>query len=79
MNETFDGARIHREKLDREIDSLRTERLIGSRTEARPGFAGRARAGLGRGLISIGTSLVGKAEAATAASTPRSTTTGSRA
>jgi uncharacterized protein (UPF0254 family) len=79
MNDTFDGARIHREELDREIDSLRMERLIESRAAARPGFAGRARAGLGRGLISIGTSLVGGADAAAAAASARSTTSSSGA
>jgi hypothetical protein len=79
MNDTFDGARIHREELDREIDSLRMERLIKARAVTRPSFAGRARAGLGRGLISIGTSLVGQADAAAAAASARSTTTGSRA
>jgi len=79
MNDTFDGARIHREELDREIDSLRMERLIEARAAGRPGFAGRARAGLGRGLITIGTSLVGGADAAAAAASGRSTTTSSRA
>ena len=27
MNATFDGARIHQQELDREIDILRTEKL----------------------------------------------------
>ena len=29
MNATFDGARIHQQELDREIESLRTERGLG--------------------------------------------------
>jgi uncharacterized protein (UPF0254 family) len=67
MNATFDSARLHREELDREIDSLRTERLIRAASPARVGLPARARAGLGRGLIAIGTSLVGTADAAAAA------------
>jgi hypothetical protein len=64
MNESFDAARLHREELDREIDSLRMERLIRSTSHERPGLPARARASLGHGLISIGTLLVGKAGAA---------------
>ena len=81
MNETFDGARIHREELDREIESLRMERLIDAQSSSRPWLTGRARAGLGRGLISIGTSLVGGADAAAAVAAPaaRSTGAGGRA
>ena len=67
MNDTFDSARLHREELDREIDSLRTERLIRAASPVRQGLPARARAGLGRGLISLGTSLVGTADAAAAA------------
>ena len=71
MNESFDAARLHREELDREIDSLRTERLIRSTGQARPGLPARARASLGRGLISIGTMLLGKAGAAADVATAR--------
>lgn len=67
MNDQFDSAQIHREELDREIDAIRTERLIQAAAPARPGLPTRARAGLGRGLISLGTSLVGTADAAAAA------------
>jgi hypothetical protein len=59
MNDTFDAARIHQAELDREIETLRTERLIQAAAGSRPGLTGRARAGIGRGLISLGTSLVG--------------------
>jgi len=67
MNDTFDSARLHPEELDRQIDSLRTERLIRAASPVRQGLPARARAGLGRGLISLGTSLVGTADAAAAA------------
>ena len=73
MNDTFDGARIHQAELDREIDTLRTERLIGS-TSRRPGLVSRARARIGRGFISLGTSLVGKAEQATTRTSSAGTT-----
>ena len=67
MNDTFDFARLHQEELDREIEAIQTERLVRSATPVRPGLPARARAGLGRGLISLGTSLVGRADAAAAA------------
>ena len=37
MNATFDGARIHQQELDREIDSLRTERFLNGQAAQRPG------------------------------------------
>ena len=67
MNDQFDAARLHREELDREIESIRTERLIHAASPATPGLPTRTRARLGRGLISLGTSLVGTADAAAAA------------
>jgi hypothetical protein len=63
MNDTFDAARLHREELDREIDSIMTERQIRSAASGRPGLPTRARTGLGRRLISLGTTLVGPAAA----------------
>ena len=76
MNDTFDFARLHQEELGREIEAIQTERLVRSATPVRLGLPARARAGLGRGLISLGTSLVGRADAATAAT--RSTGSQSR-
>jgi hypothetical protein len=67
MDDQFNAARLHREELDREIDAIRMERVLRSATPARPGLPTRARAGLGRTLISLGTSLVGTADAAAAA------------
>jgi hypothetical protein len=67
MNDTFDFARLHQEELDREIEAIQTERLVRSATPVRQGLPTRARAGLGRVLISLGTALVGRADAAAAA------------
>ena len=41
MNATFDGARIHQQELDREIDSLRTEKLINGSRVPHPGLIAR--------------------------------------
>ena len=67
MNDTFDYARLHQVELDREIDAKQIERLARSATPVRQGLPTRARAGLGRGLIALGTALVGRADAAAAA------------
>ena len=67
MDDQFEAARIHREELDREIDAILTERVVRSASHSGPGFTTRVRAGMGRTLISLGTSLVGTADAATAA------------
>lgn len=63
MND-FNAARIHRENLDREIESIRTERVLRARAGSEPGLPSRARNGLGRGLISLGTAILGAAESA---------------
>ena len=78
MNDTWDAARLHREELDREIESIRTERLIRSGSAPAASLPGRARAGIGRGLISLGTALVGGADRA-AADPRRTAGSGSRA
>jgi hypothetical protein len=62
MNATFDGARIHQQELDREIDSLRTEKLINSRAPHRPGPVSRGLASVGRGMVSVGTSLASRVD-----------------
>ena len=67
MNDTFDFARLHQEELGREIEAIQTERLVRSAKPVRQGLPTRARAGLGRGLIALGTALVGRADAAAAA------------
>ncbi|HEX7221604.1 MAG TPA: hypothetical protein VF231_00015 [Candidatus Limnocylindrales bacterium] len=78
MNDTWDAARLHREELDREIESIRTERLIRSGSAPAASLPGRARAGIGRGLISLGTVLVGGADRP-AADARRTAGSGSRA
>ena len=62
MNATFDGARIHQQELDREIDALRTERLINDRTAHRPGPLTRGLATVGRGMVSVGSALASRVE-----------------
>ena len=51
MNATFDGARIHQQELDREIESLRTERFLNAQAPSRPGPMARGLASVGRGMI----------------------------
>lgn len=64
MYDTPDATRLHREELDREIEAIRTERLLRAGSGSPPGLAKRARAGLGRRFIAIGTALVGPSEPA---------------
>jgi hypothetical protein len=67
MNATFDAVSIHRQELDREIETLRTERFLSGRTANRPGALTRGLATVGRGLISVGTALASRVEPASAA------------
>lgn len=59
---TFDHSAtdLHRADLDREIDSIRTERLLAAGTPHHDGIVDRARRGTGRILIAAGTALVGR-------------------
>jgi hypothetical protein len=75
MNTIFDGARIHQQELDREIEMLRTERILNANAPQRPGPMARGLASVGRGMISVGTALASRVDAAPA----RSTGSGSRA
>lgn len=72
MQHTFDAATIHRAELDREIETIRTERLLAG--PPGPGPIGRARAWTGRALITVGTALAGPERPAS-----RRTTTAGRA
>ncbi|HSL32208.1 MAG TPA: hypothetical protein VK871_01085 [Candidatus Limnocylindrales bacterium] len=76
MNDPFEAATIHRRELDREIESIRTERLLRTSGPASgptgPGAVGRARSGLGRGLISLGIAVLGSAESAHRSTAPTS-------
>ena len=76
MNATFDGARIHQQELDHEIESLRTERILNARAPHRPGPVARGLASVGRGMISVGTALAGRVDSSPAT---RSAESGGRA
>ncbi|MEA2519138.1 MAG: hypothetical protein QOF49_1218 [Chloroflexota bacterium] len=51
---------VHRADLDRELDSLRTERALAAAADPRAGVLGSARRRAGRALISAGTALIGR-------------------
>jgi hypothetical protein len=57
---TFDHrtTQLHVADLDREIETLRTERSLGH--EPGPGVVDRARRGAGRALIAAGLALAGR-------------------
>lgn len=59
---TYDHAAtaLHRADLDREIDSIRTERLLAAVRPHGDGIVERARRRTGRILIAAGTSLGGR-------------------
>ena len=59
---TYDhtATRLHQADLDRDIESLRTERLLAAATGPTEGVSHRARRRLGGALIAIGTALVGQ-------------------
>jgi hypothetical protein len=63
MNATFDGARIHQQELDREIETLRTEKLLSGWESHRPGPVARGLASVGRGMVSVGTALASRVDA----------------
>ena len=67
MNDSYDAARLRREELDRQIESIRTERFLAATTAPSPSLPSRARTSVGRGLISLGTAILGAAEAGTPA------------
>ena len=55
---------IHRADLDREIETIRTERLLPTAEHHHDGFLDRARRRTGRLLIATGTALLGRETAA---------------
>ena len=79
MNDMFDATRLHRDELDREIETIRMERLLRDSAAPRPGFATRARTGLGRSFITVGTALLGSADVGGRGTAKRSPATGVRA
>ena len=76
MNATFDGARIHQQELDREIETICAERMLSSRSPRRPGPVARSLATVGRGMVSVGTALASRGDGPAAS---RFTATGGRA
>ena len=54
---------LHRADLDREIETIRNERLIATHGGHPTGLVGRARRRTGRVLIAAGTALVGRESA----------------
>jgi hypothetical protein len=63
MDTLLGATQIHIDELDREIESIRTERLLRAAGPEREPFRRRARASLGRGLISLGVALGGETQA----------------
>ena len=59
MTYDHESTRIHRQELDREIESIRTERLLARGGQADPGLVERARRWTGHALISAGRTLAG--------------------
>ena len=58
MTYDHEATRIHRAELDREIDGLRTERVLAAKA-GQPGVIERARRRTGHALIAAGRSLAG--------------------
>jgi hypothetical protein len=59
MDALLGATKIHIDELDREIETIRTERMLKDASPPRAGLPSRARAGLGRGLIALGVALGG--------------------
>ena len=59
MTYDHEVGRVHRADLDREIETLRTERILAAELPDHPGALGRARRRTGRVLIAAGRSLAG--------------------
>lgn len=60
MTHDHRSADLHRADLDREIETIRIERLLSTAGNRREGFLGRTRRGTGNALIAAGTALVGR-------------------
>jgi len=60
MSHDHDATRIHRAELDREIEILRTERLLASAGSSTRGVLDRARRRTGNVLIAAGRALGGE-------------------
>lgn len=60
MTHDHSATTLHRADLDREIESIRTERLLAAYRPHGDGFVERARRATGRVLIAAGTALAGR-------------------
>jgi hypothetical protein len=60
MSYDHDATRIHRADLDREIESLRTERLLAASSPTSQSVVDRARRRTGNALIAAGRALGGE-------------------
>jgi hypothetical protein len=60
MDGLLGATKIHIDELDREIETIRIERLLKAAAPPRAGLPSRAKAGVGRGLIALGVALVGQ-------------------
>jgi hypothetical protein len=59
MTHDHSFGRLHRADLDREIDTIRIERLLAHQKAPAPGLVDRARLRTGRALIAAGSALAG--------------------
>jgi hypothetical protein len=59
MTYDHETTRLHRQDLDREIEAIRTERLLAAEGAAHAGVLDRARRRTGNALIAAGRALVG--------------------
>jgi len=58
MTHDYETVRIHRQDLDHEIETIRTERLLASET-GQAGLVDRARRATGNALIAAGRAVAG--------------------
>ncbi len=55
-----EATRLHREDLDREIETIRQEQVLAPPQSGHPGLIARARRGTGAALIAAGLALAGR-------------------
>jgi hypothetical protein len=59
MDPRLGATQLHIDELDREIETIRMERLLSAATPPGPTRSARGRAAIGRGLVSLGVALIG--------------------
>jgi hypothetical protein len=60
MTYEYSATTLHRADLDRQIDALRTERMVAASTTSHDRLVDRARRGIGNLLVATGTALIGR-------------------